>query len=192
MGHTLDAAVWCSWALHTDALVIALRHAGLRAAPVSDPDGIDGLLVLGASVPECVPVLESRRGGVGATVVWGGTLPPLRVAALRAAGAAAYLSMLTAPRDVARVVERVLVGEAPPWPEAPPPMSSLTRAEAAVARAYLVTWSDLPRAEVALRLGLSESTLKAHVANIRGKTGHEGTATREGLRLVLTVRGWLD
>lgn len=191
MAGTPDVAVWCAWAVHTDALVAALRGGGLRALVVADPIAVDALLVLGASVPDGVDVLESRRGRGRATVVWGGTEPPLRVAALRAAGAAAYVSMLASPGEVARVVGLVLAGEGVPWPEAPPPMSALTRAEARVARAYLVTWADLPRAAVADRLGLSEATLKAHVANIRGKAGHEGTATRDGLRLVLTVRGWL-
>ncbi len=155
------------------------------------PGSVDGLLVLGASVPDSVPVLESRRGRGSATVVWGGTLPPLRVAALRAAGASAYVSMLEAPDEVVRVVAQVLVGEEVAWPEVPPPMSALTRAEVRAALGYLETWSDLSRAEVAARLGLSDATLKAHIANIRGKTGHEGTATREGLRRTLVLRGWL-
>lgn len=70
-------------------------------------------------------------------------------------------------------------------------MSSLTPREREAAEAYLVAGAERTRAEVAREMGISERTLKVHIANIRDKTGHEGTATREGLRQALAFRGWL-
>lgn len=185
-------AVWSTWRLHADAVAEALVDEGVPAVPVEEPVTVTGLLVAGAVDPNGTELLESRRLAGRSTIVWGGTLPPPRVAILRASGAAAYLSSLAPPAEVARVVRLVRAGEDPPWPDAPLPMSSLTPREREVAVAYLVTGADLTRARVAQEMGISERTLKVHVANIRNKTGHEGTAAREGLRQALAFRGWLD
>lgn len=184
--------MWSTWAVHADAVAAACRAGGLDAWTVSHPEPVAGLLVIGASVPDVVGLLVRRRDEGRDTIVWGGTLPPPRIAALRSAGCAAYVSMLQPPAEVARVVGQVLAGEAVAWPAPPLPMPALTAREMTVAHAYLVGWADHSRAEVAAELGLSEQTLKVHIANIRGKTGHEGTATREGLHRALVLYGWLD
>lgn len=192
MSEDLSVAVWSTWRLHADAVVDALVHEGVHAARVEDPVAVTGLLVAGAVDPNGTELLERRRRAGRVTIVWGGTLPPPRIATLRASGAAAYLSALDSPTEVAAVVRLVLAGGAPSWPDSPSPMSSLTPREREVAEAYLVTAADRTRAQVSESVGISERTLKVHIANIRDKTGHEGTATREGLRQALTFRGWLD
>ncbi len=184
-------AVWSPWRLHADAVADALVDEGVPAVTVDDPSAVEGLLVAGAVDPAGVELLQGRRLAGRPTIVWGGTLPPPRIATLRASGAAGYVSSLAPPTEVARVVRLVLVGGEPSWPEPASPMSSLTPRERDVADAYLVTGAELSRAQVAERMGISERTLKVHVANIRDKTGHEGTATREGLRQALAFRGWL-
>lgn len=184
-------AVWSPWFLHADAVADALVDEGVPAVAVGDPSTVGGLLVAGAVDPKGVELLQDRRQAGRPTIVWGGTLPPPRVAILRASGATAYVSSLATPAEVARVVRLVLSGGEPAWPEPPSPMSSLTPREREVAEAYLVAGADLTRSQVARDLGVSDRTLKVHIANIRGKTGHEGTATREGLRQALTFRGWL-
>ena len=185
-------AVWSPWRLHADAVADALVDEGLSAAAVEDPAPVDGLLVAGAVDPDGVELLQGRRQAGRRTIVWGGTLPPPRVAILRASGAAAYVSSLATPAELADTVRLLLSGGEASWPEPPSPMSSLTPREREAAAAYLVTGADLTRAGVAQRMGISERTLKVHIANIRDKTGHAGTATREGLRHELTDRGWLD
>lgn len=184
--------MWSHWALHADALVEVLTDEGLSAVAVSDPGAQPGLLVAEAVLVEDLMMLERRTRAGGQTIVWGGTLPVPRIAALREAGAAAYVPMLQTPRELVEVVARVQAGEDVTWTEWAGPASALTERERSVAHAYLVEWADETRAEVAARIGISDRTLKVHVANIRAKTGHRGTHTREGLRRSLTVRGWLD
>lgn len=184
-------AVAAQWRLHADAVVAVLEDHGVRAHVVDTPVDAPGLLLMSAMLPEHEEVLEARRAVGRETIVWGGTLPVPRIASLRASGAAAYVTMLQAPRELADVVQRVLAGEPVAWVETPDIEGVLTSRERAVAEAYLVTGADHTRAEVAADLGISERTLKVHVANIRAKIGHRGTETREGLRRSLTVRGWL-
>ncbi|MGO1167460.1 MAG: LuxR C-terminal-related transcriptional regulator [Janibacter sp.] len=185
-------AVWSTWAVDADAVVAACRVGGVEAWTVADPAPVAGLLVLGASAPGVMELLARRRAEGRSTVIWGGTLPPARVATLRSSGCAAYVSMLQSPTELARIVGQVLRGERVAWPAEPPRMATLTAREEVVARGYLVGSAELSRAEVAAELGLSERTLKVHIANIRAKAGHEGTATREGLHRALALHGWLD
>lgn len=184
--------MWSPWPLHADALVVALAEAGERAAVVDDPVGAARVLVADVAGRDLTAVLGRRRRGGRSTLVWGGTLDRARVAALSAAGASAYVSELARPGEVAAVVRAIRLGEDVAWPEGPPPMVALTPRERAAARAYLVTGAGRTRAEVAQDLGISERTLKAHIANVRDKVGHEGTATREGLRHELAARGWVS
>lgn len=184
-------AVWARWQLDADCLVEVLGDSGVRAEVVVDPVAYEGLLVAMAVLQEDLPVLEARERAGRPTVVWGGTLPVPRVAQLREAGAAAYVPMLQPPRELVAVVSAVLGGEEVPWEAGPGPMSALTSREQGVARAYLVEHGDRARSEVADLLGITDRTLKVHIANIRAKAGHRGTHTREGLRRALTVRGWL-
>lgn len=185
-------SVWTPWRLHADALVAALEDHELAAVVVDEPLTPAGLLVAGAVGPDHGTVVGERRRRGRPTIVWGGTLPSPRVAALRAAGAAGYVSMLASPGDLADVVRDALAGRPFAWLDAGERATPLTPREVEVARAYLVDGAELPRAEVAARMGISERTLKVHVANLRLKAGHAGTATREGLRRTLVVAGWLD
>lgn len=185
-------AVWSPWPFHAEALVVALGESGERAVLTDSPRDASGLLVADVIDPDVRSLLEERgRDGRG-TVVWGGTLTAPRVLALRDAGASAYVSELAWPGDLAAVVRAVLLGESVSWPKAPSPTAELTPRERDVAVAYLVDGAEDTRAEVARRLGISERTLKVHIARIRDKTGHGGTATREGLRHRLAAAGWVD
>lgn len=186
-----SVAVWSPWALHADALAVGLVEAGGQAVVVDDPGAAPGVLVATVVAPDLVDVLAHRHRAGRATVVWGGTLGASRVTDLLEDGAAAYVSELARPGELADVVLRVQGGEDMGRPQRTGPSVALTRREREMAEAYLVTGAHRTRAQVAQDLGISERTLKVHVANIRGKTGHEGTATREGLRHELVARGWL-
>lgn len=184
--------MWSYWALHTDALVEVLTDEGLTAVAVPDPVPHPGLLVAEAVLVEDLDMVQQRALAGCQTIVWGGTLPVPRIAALRGAGAAAYVPMLATQRELADVVARVVAGEDIDWVQWSPPAQVLTPREHAAASAYLVDRAEQTRAEVAAALGISDRTLKVHIANIRAKAGHRDTHTREGLRRSLTVRGWLD
>lgn len=183
--------MWSPWRLHADAVAVVLTEHGISSEVVDDPVATAGLLVAELVGAGDLHVLEARRRGDRPTVVWGGTLPVPRVAALRDAGASAYVSGLHAPRELVAVVRQVDGGQRVAWPGATASVEVLTGRERQVAQAYLVQWADRTRAEVATRLGMSERTLKVHIANIRAKAGHRGTATRDGLLWTLTVRGWI-
>ena len=185
-------SVWSPWRLHADSVVVVLDEHGIRAQVVDDPVAAAGLLVASAMAADQGQLLRERASAGRSTILWGGTLPPPRIAELRDAGALAYVSMLHAPSELVAVVSDVLSGEDVPWTDAVGPLPTLTEREQGVARAYLVDHADRTRAEVAQILGISDRTLKVHVANVRAKAGHRGTHTREGLRRALTVRGWLD
>lgn len=184
--------VWTRWPLHADALVVSLAQAGVPATAVRTPDETKGVLLASVDAPDLTQVLGCRAGAGEATVVWGGSLPAAKVLALREAGASAWVSALALPRELAAVIERVREGQDVEWPPQDAASVSLTSREHEVAVAYLVTQADRARAEVAQSLGISDRTLKAHIARIRDKVGHEGTATREGLRYRLAGQGWLD
>lgn len=186
-----EVSVWSPWRLHADAMVLVLTEHDIPAELVDEPLAAPGLLVAELVGRDDLHLLEARRRGDLPTVVWGGTLPVPRVAALRDAGASAYVTLLHSPLELVAVVQRVLEGGRAAWTGDVAPVATLTGRERQVAQAYLVRWADRTRAEVATRLGMSERTLKVHVANIRTKAGHQGTATRDGLLRTLTVRGWI-
>ena len=179
--------MWARWRLHADALVSAFVAQGEPADVVADPLPPD-LLVAGAAAPDLTRVLQRRRAAGRETVVWGGTLSGPRVDALRSAGTSAYLSALCRPEELVAEVRRVRGGDSPPAAprEAGP---RLTARELEVARAYLVTGADRTRRQVAADLGISERTLKAHLANIRARVATVDAGTREGLRHALRSHG---
>lgn len=184
-------AVWSPWALHADALVAVLLGADEGAVAVGDPEVVTGVLVVGAEAPG-VLTLVRRRARLGReTIVWGGTLAQSRTEALRKAGASAYVSALALPGELVEAVRQVRDGGRVAWPAPSVSAAALTPREREVALAYVVTGAGRSRAQVAAQLGISERTVKVHVARIRDKAGHEGTATREGLRHELTIRGWI-
>ncbi|NYF97637.1 LuxR C-terminal-related transcriptional regulator [Janibacter cremeus] len=189
MPQPFPLAVWSSSPLHADSLVTVLQQAGERVGVIVEPNGAEGVLVATVETPGLGGVLRRRSRAGRQTIVWGGTLPVGRVAALRDAGASAYVSVLALPRELMDVVHRVRQGEDVPWPESG--SEALTAREREAARAYLVTQAGCSRAEVAHGLGISERTLKVHIGRVRDKTGHVGTSTREGLRHELDMRGWL-
>lgn len=182
--------MWSRWRLHADALVSALVARGSESARVvTDPLPPD-LLVAGAAAPDLGRVLQRRRAAGRETVVWGGVLPAPRVAALRSAGASAYLSALCRPDELVAAVRRVRSeGSLPESTREAGPR--LTVRELEVARAYLVTGADRTRTQVAADLGISERTLKAHIANVRERVATAEAGTREGLRHTLQVHGLL-
>lgn len=173
-----------------DPQVEAILRAGRRLCrPVIVWGGLgtqwEGLVVRGRlsgdSAAERLSVISSR-GEVVAAV-----LNALRVRP--ASGASRYVAHPEAPRGHT-VVDRTIV----PMPTHPRPAGNevrLTPAEHRVALAYLVTDVALSRAEVAARLGISERTLKAHLANMRRKVDSAQGSTRLGLRRELRARGLL-
>ena len=188
---TRVVGVWSPWPLHSDALVGALTSAGVPARPEERPESSPGVVVVDDIDPEHRDLVVARRC-VGPTVVWGGTAGGAHIAQLRDLGAAAYVSMLAAPHELGSVVQRVDAGLEVAWTEGATQASPLSGRERDVAEAYLVRHAHARRAKVAKLLGISESTLKVHVANLRAKAGHEGTATREGLRRTRVLRGWIS
>ncbi|WP_291524654.1 hypothetical protein [Branchiibius sp. NY16-3462-2] len=124
-------------------------------------------------------------------VVWGGYLHPTGVQELVRRGAGAYVSVIGSRDQLVDAVSAVRTGMS--WLPALPHETSegLTAGEARALRAYLVDYPAQSRQEVAQRLGISESTLKAHLANVRGRLD-ESCGSRLSLRRAMVARGWLD
>lgn len=140
-------------------------------------DDFDGYLT--AAVARRLPV-----------VVWGGYLHPSSVRDLVRRGVGGYVSVIGSQQQLLDAVRAVHAGRT--WLPALPERdeSGLTPGQLRALTAYLVRYPTLRRAEVAALLGISESTLKAHVANVRARLP-EPTGSRAGLRRVLLARGWL-
>ncbi|WP_157074827.1 hypothetical protein [Janibacter limosus] len=148
-------SVWSRWRLHADAVVSVLTDHEIAAEVAGDPWGVPGVLVAELVAGEDLRLLTGRRREGRPTVVWGGTLPVPRVAALRDAGASAYVTGLDSPQELAAVVRRVQEGQRPTWSAGAAPTVTLTPRERQVAQAYLVLWADRTRAKVAAQLGIS-------------------------------------
>lgn len=135
--------------------------------------------------------LDAALAGRLPVVVWGGYLHPTSVQDLVRRGADAYVSVIGSRDQLVDAVRTVRVGMSwlPALPHEAP--DGLTAGEARALRAYLVEYPALSRREVAQRLGISELTLKAHVANVRGRLD-ESCGSRLSLRRAVIARGWLD
>jgi DNA-binding CsgD family transcriptional regulator len=179
------------------------------------------LVVLDALSPAAEDVLALTRRRAVPVVVWGGmgTQWEDRVERRRLAGeiGVVRLSSLARRPELVAVVRLLLDppsrGPFPVAPErdalraaeavadrsvttprrtaVPPTQVRLTATELRVVRAYLVSGATKPRAEVAAILGMSERTLKVHLANVRRKVGSAQASTRLGLRRELQGRGLL-
>lgn len=176
--------------LHRDALADRLRPllpwAEVRTGAAPGP--ADVLVVDVEVLDEILP----RVAGHVPVVAWGGYLHARVVAALRSTGVGFYVSTLARPEQVADAVRRAVDGS----PTGAPPEGSgvprLTPRQAEVLRAYVDVHRDRPRSEVAARLGISERTLKVHLAAVRVELGGADVSTRAGLRRAAVSLGLID
>lgn len=178
--------------LHSDVLSVALRPFPTRVVRPSDMEDAAGhVVVIDRLTGGFEDYLTAALAGRLPVVVWGGYLHPTSVQDLVRRGADAYVSVIGSQDQLIDAVRTVRFGMS--WLPALPPEApeGLTTAEARALRAYLVDYPAESRRQVALRLGISESTLKAHLANVRSRLD-EACASRRSLRRTLIARGWLD
>ena len=187
----LRVDVISAFALHRDALVATLVDSGAFTVVEEHADAsggrdygvtvIDLPSLATATVRE---IVQSRP-----TVAWGGYLHTGAVAQLVDIGLRGYISVIGSQRDLVIAAVRVASGEVS-LPELDSSVVRLTPAEQRVCRAYLVDRADIPRAQVAAELGISERTLKVHLANVRAKV-NSTAANRVELARQLRARGVL-
>ena len=178
--------------LHCDVLRVALRAFPARVVhPSETADAADHVIVIDRLTDDFEAYLAGARAGQLPVVVWGGYLHPTGVQELVRRGVAGYVSGIGSRDQLVDAVRTVRLGMS--WlPALPAETSSgLTRGEARALRAYLIDYPRESRRQVAARLGISESTLKAHLANVRGRLD-DSSASRPSLRRALLARGWLD
>lgn len=179
------------FALHREALADTLRKSGAfalvgeHAAAESGRDHDVTVVDLPALGMAAVRTIVRERP----TVAWGGYLHTGTVAELVQAGLRGYVSVIGAQRDLVVAAVRVASGDLS-LPELAASPVRLTPAEQRVCRAYLVEHADAPRAQVAAQLGISERTLKVHLANVRAKVDSTA-ANRVELARQLHARGML-
>lgn len=188
-GHRVD--VISPFALHREALAITLRkseafavvdqHADAAASDDYDVTVVD-LPALG--MPAVRDIVRQRP-----TVAWGGYLHAGAVTELVALGLHGYVSVIGTRRELVVAAVRVASGQLS-LPELSSAAVRLTPAEQRVCQAYLVDHADVPRALVAAELGISERTLKVHLANVRAKVS-DSAANRVELARQLRARGIL-
>lgn len=126
---------------------------------------------------------------VAPTIVWGGYLHRTQARALAERGASGYLSVISLPAQLHAAIEMV-AGGGRYFPDlGPVDEIRLTPAEDRVMRAYLIDLASARRADVAAALGLSDRTVKAHIANVRSRLPVRA-ASRATLLRVLRAHGW--
>lgn len=192
IGPTVRVAIASQVSLHCDALSAALRPFTTRVVRPSEMRHAAGhVVVIDRLTDDFEVYLTAALAGRLPVVVWGGYLHPTSVQDLVRRGADAYVSVIGSRDQLIDAVRTVRLGMS--WLPALPPEApdGLTTAEARALRAYLVDYPAESRRQVALRLGISESTLKAHLANVRGRLD-EACASRLSLRRTVIARGWLD
>lgn len=191
-GPTVRVAIASQIPLHCDVLRAALRPFPTRLVPPADMAHAAGhVVVIDRLTEDFEAYLAASLSGRLPVVVWGGYLHPTSVQDLVRRGADAYVSVIGSRDQLVDAVRTVRVGMS--WLPALPPEApeGLTNAEARALRAYLLEYPAESRQQVAQRLGISESTLKAHLANVRGRLD-ESCASRLSLRRTVIARGWLE
>jgi DNA-binding NarL/FixJ family response regulator len=175
--------------LHVDAL-----HSVIADVPYFAPQ------VMTHRWPEIdVAVLEVSMSGLPGliaeissttpTIVWGGYLHSTQARELANHGAAGYLSVISLPAHLHAAIE-MAAGGGRYFPDlGAPDQIRLTPAEDRVMRAYLIDLSTQRRSDVALALGLSDRTVKAHIANVRSRLPVRAPSRATLLR-VLRAHGW--
>lgn len=144
--------------------------------------------VLEVGLPELVEnVAEVCRAAPA--IVWGGYLHGRQVRTLAERGASGYLSVISLPAQLHAAIQTVAAGGCY-FPElGPVEQIRLTPAEDRVLRAYLIDLPGHRRADVAAALGLSDRTVKVHIANVRSRLPGPATSRATLLR-VLRAHGW--
>lgn len=192
-GPAMRVAIASQIPLHCDVLRAALRPFPTRVVRHSDlaHTAAGHVVVIDRLTDDFEDYLAAALAGRLPVVVWGGYLHPTSVQDLVRRGADAYVSVIGSRDQLIDAVRTVRVGMS--WLPALPPEApeGLTNAEARALRAYLVDYPAESRREVAQRLGISESTLKAHLANVRARLD-EACASRLSLRRTVVARGWLE
>lgn len=126
---------------------------------------------------------------VAPTIVWGGYLHRTQARALAEQGASGYLSVISLPAQLHAAIEMV-AGGGRYFPDlGTADEIRLTPAEDRVMRAYLIDLAAMRRADVAAALGLSDRTVKAHIANVRSRLPVRASSRATLLR-VLRAHGW--
>lgn len=177
--------------LHRDALLLAFAGWPTIVFDPQDTARAIGHVVIIDRLTEDFDEYLSAASVRGLTmVVWGGYLHRSSVQALVRDGIAAYVSVIGSIDQLHDAVRTVRAGFS--WlpalsTESP---AGLSTAERRALTAYLLDYPSLGRAEVARLLGLSEATLKAHLANVRAQLD-DNCSSRAGLRRALVARGWL-
>ncbi|KNX36190.1 hypothetical protein VV01_01955 [Luteipulveratus halotolerans] len=121
-------------------------------------------------------------------VVWGGYRHESWAAGLRERGAAAYVTLLAHPADVAIALRRAFHGLTTYPSLAGAPQEQLTQRELEVVHAYACAFPHLSREQVAGRLQISENTLRVHLGRARRKLGLGSRSSRVQLRRAVTAR----
>lgn len=187
----LSVAIATQVPLHRDVLVATFAQVQTIVVAPHEMGRAAGHVVvidrLTADFDQYLSAAFARRLPV---VVWGGYLHPSSVQALVRRGVDAYVSVIGSGDQLLDAVRTVRAGMS--WLPALPPETDegLTPGELRALSAYLLDHPTLPREAVARLLGISESTLKAHVANVRGRLD-DNCGSRAGLRRALIARGWL-
>ncbi len=183
--------VVASAALYAGALLHVLEQVpGLELERREDAgDGCDVIVLdITAQRATCRVAELSMSASV---LVWGGYLHSEQVRQLAAEGASGYLSVISKRDQLVRAVMAVAARERY-FPELDEVAAvRLTKAEDRVLQAYLIDMADMTRADVATALGLSDRTVKAHLANARGKVAGQ-VGSRGALLRALQARGWPD
>ncbi|RNI24211.1 LuxR C-terminal-related transcriptional regulator [Flexivirga caeni] len=181
-------------ALHRRALARALVRSGAFATveehvAVESGSAGTGYDVTVVDLPALGVAAVQQICAGRATLAWGGYLHSGAVAALVETGLRGYVSVIALERELALAAMRVAAGVAA-LPSLDTTSVRLTPAELRACQAYLVDGADAPRALVAAELGISERTLKVHLANVRAKVGSTA-ANRVELARELRARGIL-
>jgi len=144
--------------------------------------------VLGVGLPDLAQRVAELRC-VAPIIVWGGYLHRTQARLLAEQGASGYLSVISLPAQLHAAIEMVAGGGRyfPDLGEVDE--VRLTPAEDRVMRAYLIDLAAHRRADVAAALGLSDRTVKAHIANVRARLPVRA-ASRATLLRVLRAHGW--
>lgn len=191
-GPTVRVAICSAIPLHCDVLRRALQPYPTRVVTSSEmARAVGHVMVIDRLTEDFETYLAGALANRLPVVVWGGYLHPTSVQDLVRRGADAYVSVIGSRDQLVDAVRTVRAGMS--WLPALAQEASegLTAGEARVLRAYLLDYPAESRREVAQRLGISESTLKAHLANVRGRLD-ESCGSRLSLRRTVIARGWLD
>lgn len=147
------------------------------------PMALQGLTVVDVTMPELEETVASIVNRGYRVLVYGGVLHSSRVLHLVSLGVRGYVTETALLQELRTAANHIATGGTylPFDPPSDLPRVQLTASERAAADAYFLDHRGLPRAEVAKRLGIAESTLRNQLASVRRKLGAEPRMSRAGL-----------